>query len=76
LPGNRARPVLRGPRRSNAPGLPDELYFSALTRRVLRHGDFSSRDDLITKIETYVIEKNATATPYRWTYDGTPLKTK
>jgi transposase len=51
-----------------------ELYFSALTRRVLRHGDFSSRDDLINKIETYVIEKNATAKPYRWTYDGTPLK--
>ncbi|MFD0503909.1 transposase [Streptomyces chiangmaiensis] len=24
LPGKRARPVLRGPRRSNAPGLPDE----------------------------------------------------
>jgi hypothetical protein len=23
LPGKRARPVLRGPRRSNAPGLPD-----------------------------------------------------
>ena len=26
------------------------------------------------KIETYVIEKNTTAQPYRWTYDGTPLK--
>ncbi|WP_155369987.1 IS630 family transposase [Catellatospora vulcania] len=51
-----------------------ELYFSALTRRVLRHGDFSSRTDLINKIETYVIEKNTTTTPYRWTYDGTPLK--
>jgi transposase len=51
-----------------------ELYFSALTRRVVRHGDFSSRDDLINKIEAYVIEKNTTAKPYRWTYDGTPLK--
>jgi len=51
-----------------------ELYFSALTRRVVRHGDFPSRDDLINKIETYVIEKNTTAKPYRWTYDGTPLK--
>ena len=51
-----------------------ELYFSALTRRVVRHGDFASRDDLINKIETYVIAKNTTAKPYRWTYDGTPLK--
>lgn len=51
-----------------------ELYFSALTRRVIRHGDFTSRTDLIDKIETYVIEKNTTAKPYRWTYDGTPLK--
>ncbi|MFB9187437.1 IS630 family transposase, partial [Dactylosporangium sucinum] len=48
-----------------------ELYFSALTRRVVRHGDFTSRDDLINKIETYVIAKNTTAKPYRWTYDGT-----
>lgn len=51
-----------------------ELYFSAMTRRVIRHGDFPSREDLINKIETYVIEKNTTAKPYRWTYDGTPLK--
>ncbi|GAA3421843.1 hypothetical protein GCM10018952_69930 [Streptosporangium vulgare] len=30
LPGKRARPVLRGPRRSNAPGLPDEAHFGPL----------------------------------------------
>lgn len=51
-----------------------ELFFSALTRRVLRHGDFHSRDDLIDKLETYVIKHNETARPYRWTYEGTPLK--
>ncbi|MGW1888617.1 IS630 family transposase [Streptomyces sp. NPDC001970] len=51
-----------------------ELFFSALTRRVLRHGDFASRDDLIDKLETYVIKHNETAKPYRWTYEGTPLK--
>jgi len=51
-----------------------ELLFSAMTRRVLRHGDFSSRDDLIDKLDTYVINHNTTAKPYRWTYDGTPLK--
>lgn len=51
-----------------------ELYFSAMTRRVIRHGDFSSRDDLIDKLETYVVGRNETAKPYKWTYDGTPLK--
>jgi hypothetical protein len=40
-----------------------ELYFSALTRRVIRHGDFPSRHDLITKIETYVIEKTPRPSP-------------
>ncbi|WP_262064326.1 IS630 family transposase [Streptomyces sp. STR69] len=51
-----------------------ELFFSALTRRVVRHGDFTSRDDLIEKLEAYVIGHNETAKPYRWTYEGTPLK--
>ncbi|MFF1473711.1 IS630 family transposase [Streptomyces mirabilis] len=51
-----------------------ELFFSALTRRVLRHGDFPSREDLIDKLDTYVIGHNTTAKPYRWTYDGSPLK--
>ncbi|MDX3533596.1 IS630 family transposase [Streptomyces sp. MB09-01] len=52
-----------------------ELFFSALTRRVLRHGDFAARDDLIDKPEAYTIGHNETAKPYRWTYEGTPLKT-
>lgn len=52
-----------------------ELFFSTLARRVLRYGDFSSRDDLIDKLESFVINHNTTAKPYKWTYDGTPLKT-
>ena len=51
-----------------------ELYFSALGRAVIRCGDFSSRDDLISKIVGYILSRNETAKPYRWTYDGTPLK--
>jgi transposase len=51
-----------------------ELVFSALTRRVLRHGDFASRDDLIAKMDAYVIKRNETARPFRWTYEGSPLK--
>ncbi|WP_369776329.1 hypothetical protein [Streptomyces sp. R33] len=52
-----------------------ELFLSTLARRVLKHGVFSSRDDLIDKLDAYVIGHNETAKPYRWTYDGTPLKT-
>ena len=50
-----------------------ELVFSALTRAVLRHGDFASRDDLIDKLDSYIINRNETAKPFRWTYKGTPL---
>ncbi|MCX4808128.1 hypothetical protein OG594_42185 [Streptomyces sp. NBC_01214] len=45
-----------------------------LTRRVLRHGDFASREGLIERSETYAIGHNETAEPYRWTDEGTPLK--
>jgi transposase len=51
-----------------------ELVFSALTRRVLRHGDFSSRDDLIDKMNTYMIKRNETARPFKWTYAASPLQ--
>jgi hypothetical protein len=51
-----------------------ELFFSALTRPVVQHGDFTSRDDLIEMLEAYVIGHNETAKPYRWNYEGTPLK--
>ncbi|MFE9694754.1 IS630 family transposase [Micromonospora sp. NPDC005806] len=50
-----------------------ELVFSALARSVLRHGDFTSRDDLIDKLDSYIINREP-AKPFRWTYDGTPLK--
>ncbi|WP_405680188.1 helix-turn-helix domain-containing protein [Streptomyces sp. NBC_00868] len=51
-----------------------ELVFSALTRAVLRHGDFSSREDLIEKIDAWAIRRNEHARLFRWTYDGSPLK--
>jgi hypothetical protein len=70
----RAWPVLRGPRRSNAPGLPDEIWFSILTRKVLRRGEFPSRQTLADKILKFVGEYNAKARPFRWSYDGRPLK--
>lgn len=51
-----------------------ELVFSALTRRVLRHGDFTSRDDLIDKMDSYMIKRNETARPFKWTYAASPLQ--
>jgi transposase len=52
-----------------------ELFFSILTRRLLRRGEFTSRQDLADKIETFIEVYDRTAKPFRWTYDGTPLKT-
>jgi hypothetical protein len=74
LPGKRARPVLRGSRRSNAPGLPDELFFSILQRRLLRYGEFDSVDDLADKVIAFINDYNKRAKPFRWTYDGRPLQ--
>jgi transposase len=51
-----------------------EIFFSILTRRMLRRGDFASRDDLIEKITTFITTYNRTAKPFRWTYDAKLLR--
>ncbi|MFJ9446941.1 IS630 family transposase [Kitasatospora sp. NPDC101235] len=51
-----------------------EIFFSVLARRLLRRGEFTSRDDLIDKIRDFTIAYNDGARPFRWTCDGTPLK--
>jgi transposase len=51
-----------------------ELFFSILTRRLLKRGEFSSRDDLVAQIMAFIAHYDATAKPFRWTYDGKPLK--
>lgn len=51
-----------------------ELFFSILTRRLLRRGEFDSRDDLIARMMTFIADYDATAKPFKWTYDGKPLK--
>jgi transposase len=51
-----------------------ELFFSILTRRLLKHGEFASRQDLVTKIMRFIETHNRTARPFAWTYDGSPLK--
>ncbi|MCA1671974.1 MAG: IS630 family transposase [Actinobacteria bacterium] len=51
-----------------------EIFFSILTRRMLRRGDFASRDDLTEKITRFITTYNHTAKPFRWTYDAKLLR--
>jgi transposase len=51
-----------------------EIFFSILTRRMLRRGDFASRQDLIDKILTFIETYNRDAKPFRWTYDAKLLR--
>lgn len=53
-----------------------EIWFSIMTRRVLKQGVFKSVPDLIQKIDRFIKEYNQTAKPFAWTYTGQPLKVK
>jgi transposase len=47
-----------------------EQWFSILTRKLLRRGDFTSRDDLDGQITDFTIGWNETAHPFKWKYDA------
>jgi hypothetical protein len=47
-----------------------ELWFSVLTRGLLRRGEFTSRADLAEKITRFAIRYNRTARPWAWNYDA------
>lgn len=51
-----------------------ELWFSILTRKLLRRGEFASREELIARVMAFIRDYNHSAKPFRWTYDGSPLK--
>lgn len=51
-----------------------ELFFSILERRLLKHGEFDSVEDLADRIVAFTRDYNRHAQPFRWTYDGRPLK--
>lgn len=51
-----------------------ELFFSILERRLLRNGEFTSVDELGDRIIAFINDYNRRAKPFRWTYDGHPLK--
>jgi len=51
-----------------------ELWFSILSRKVLKRGIFGSRDELVKSIMDFIKKYNKEAKPFRWTYTGEPLK--
>jgi len=50
-----------------------ELFFSILSRRLLKRGLFSSKDDLKAQLLAFIERYNPTAKPFAWTYAGKPL---
>ena len=53
-----------------------EIWFSIMSRKVLKQGIFKSVKELIQKIEQFINSYNVTAEPFAWTYTGQPLKVK
>ena len=47
-----------------------EAFFSILTRKVLRRGEFDSRDELVAKMMKFIEHRNTTVTPFKWVYDA------
>ena len=51
-----------------------EIWFGVLQRRLLRYGEFRSKDDLMNQLLEYLDYHNIHwAHPYRWPYTGQPL---
>jgi len=51
-----------------------EVWFSILVRKVIRRGNFTSRDDLKNKLNAFIDYFNTTmAKPFRWTWQAKPL---
>jgi hypothetical protein len=51
-----------------------ELFFSVLTRRFLKRGDFAGASEFEQRLVAYLEAYNAREKhPYRWTYTGQPL---
>ncbi len=51
-----------------------EIWFSILTRKLLKHASFVSKDDLLNRVMRFIDYYNDTmAKPFRWTYQGKAL---
>ena len=51
-----------------------EIFFSILWRRLLKHGIFTSEQDLAEQMLAFVETYNQTTTPFKWTYAGKVLE--
>jgi transposase len=51
-----------------------EIFFSILWRRLLKHGIFTSEQDLAEQMLAFVESYNQTAKPFKWTYTGKVLE--
>jgi hypothetical protein len=51
-----------------------ELFFSVLSRKLLKRGDFASAEEFERRLKAWLQRYNTEqAHPYRWTYTGEPL---
>jgi hypothetical protein len=50
------------------------IFFSILYRRLLKHGIFTTEDDLAEQMLAYIETYNQTARPFKWTYTGKVLE--
>ena len=52
-----------------------EIIFGVISRRVMRHGNFTSKSNLIEKLQQFMTYFNQTiARPMNWTYTGRPTR--
>ncbi|MBW4465446.1 MAG: transposase [Pegethrix bostrychoides GSE-TBD4-15B] len=52
-----------------------EIWFSILVRNLLRRANFTSKEQLKTRILEFIAYFNRTmAKPFKWTYQGKALK--
>jgi transposase len=51
-----------------------EIFFSILYRRLLKHGMFTSEEDLAEQMLAFIETYNQTASPFKWTYTGKVLE--
>lgn len=52
-----------------------EIWFGILSRKLLRRGNFVSRQDLQEQIERFIVYFNEVlAKPFKWTYNGKPCR--
>ncbi|MCZ4590197.1 hypothetical protein O4328_42415 [Rhodococcus opacus] len=66
MPGNRARPVLRGRGRGNASPLPDERWFGFLTDQLIRRSVHKSVAALEKDVRAWIDNWNQDPKPFVW----------